>query len=187
MKQSLIISPHQSAHFAMARVLLTLDQWKGRRNKPIEIERAMLIDFAVQYPRAFARLVPEVEYILRTHGFDEGDLGDYFAARKFTLIREDFFNVTSDLVSRELAEITQGESTTDSVLIALTDNGSALCKLFSSRLSQIIRLLSEAYADSWGSKDMKKLFSEMKFVLPNYSYLMEQLAQPFGSWIEEHQ
>ncbi|MBX9771897.1 MAG: hypothetical protein K2X29_11025 [Candidatus Obscuribacterales bacterium] len=184
-RSALALSPTQSAHFSMGRTLLTFVQWHIKYERPIELERAMVFDFAVQYPRTFATLVPEVGYVIKSHGFSEADLGDYFVARRYTLIRDQFVDTLNDLVARDLVNPIVTKEPSEFLLFQVTEVGTEVAGRFETRLSQVMLLLSAAYCQAWGQKDMKKLLILIRQSLPDQSDMVQQLTKPFGSWLEE--
>ena len=46
MKKRVPLSPSQAAAFTMGRTLLVFESWAHHSDSPVELERAMLIDFA---------------------------------------------------------------------------------------------------------------------------------------------
>src|SRR5678816_3531103 len=99
-----MLSPAQSASFGMGRTLLVFESWARVVAAPIELERAMLVDFAVQYPRSIGALVPAIPGIIRGYGIDQGDLGDLFATRRFQTLREVFASTLALLIARRLVD-----------------------------------------------------------------------------------
>lgn len=61
MRRRIPLSPTQSVAFAMGRVLIAFNNWSRDADAALDVERAMLIDFAVQHPRSIRALVPELE------------------------------------------------------------------------------------------------------------------------------
>src|ERR1700733_10303480 len=104
MKQEALLSPSQQAAYTMGRSLLVMDAWSRMTAGPIEFERAMLIDFALQYPRSVGSLVPSLPAITRAHGIDQADVGVLFAIRRLSGLRESFSLTAGLLLGRNLID-----------------------------------------------------------------------------------
>ncbi len=185
MRSPIIVSPLQSAHFAMGRVLLTFAQWNELYKIPLELERAMVIDFAVQYPRSFTGLLPLLSNIVQSHGLQDADVGDYFAARKFFFVREQFVDTVSDLIARNLLEPILKDANSEFSSFQITPLGETAASQFSSPLAGVIQLLSHTFAKNWGDITVKRLLLLIKQTLPDQSEMVQQLTSPFGSWLDE--
>lgn len=144
----------------------------------------MLIDFAVQHPRAIVGLVPDLEPVLRAHDIAEGDLSDLFAQRHFGALRERFTSSIGDLVARELLEETAGRSSA-SIELRITTRGRDAAELFLSSMAVTIRSLARVISDGWGTRNVERLVSEIRTSIPDESDRLAGLVRPFGGWVDE--
>ena len=180
MKRRAPLSPTQSAAFAMGRVLLVFDSWHRKGGAALDAERAMLIDFSAQHPRSIVGLVPSVLQVVRAHGLQKTDLADLFAKRHFGSMREGFFAMVADLVSRDLL----AETSTDKadLFFAPTESGLAAAARFSSPLAIGLRALCSVLCDEWKRKNVSDLASEIRRTLPDESRMAADLGEPFAPW-----
>jgi hypothetical protein len=86
----------------MGRTLILLETWNRQIESPVDIERAILLDFAMQHPRSLQSLVPELDTVVRAHSLKKYDLSDLFAQRHFGTTRERFLATIEDLIARDL-------------------------------------------------------------------------------------
>jgi hypothetical protein len=176
-KRCVLLSPSQSASFAMGRILLVFESWARIVAAPIELERAMLIDFAVQYPRSIGALVPALPGIVRAYGIDQGDLGDLFATRRLQTIREAFTSTLSLLIARNLIdEILRNDST--ATQLRVTERGRTAAQSFSTPLALAIRSLSEAVCTSWRNRNTDGIRDALGYALPNTAQEAAELTRP---------
>lgn len=180
MKRRVPLSPAQSASFSMGRTLLVFESWARLFGAPIELERAMLIDFAVQYPRSIGALVPAVPGIVRGYGIDQGDLGDLFATRRFQTLREVFSSTLVLLIARHLIDEVPRTEAMASTLLAITQAGRTAAQAFSTPLALAIRSLSEAICTSWHRRNADDLRRTLGDVLPNTSREAAELMHPIA-------
>lgn len=178
MKQRVLLSPAQSASFAMGRTLLVFESWARVASAPIELERAMLVDFAVQYPRSIGMLVPAVPSIIRGYGIDQGDLGDLFATRRFQTVREVFASTLALLIARRLVDEVPRTETAAATLLLVTGEGRAAAQLFSTPLALAIRSLAEAVCMSWRRRNTDELRRALGDALPNTAREAAELMSP---------
>lgn len=182
MKRRLPLSPPQSAAFAMGRVLLLIDTWWKRFHLPIEVERAILIDFAVQHPRAITTVLPSIAPVMRAHGLEKTDLADLFAQRHFMTRRGTFLVVAADLVARGLLDESREK---DSTRLQPTEAGQATASRFSGQLSLAIRALSSVICEAWYRKNPVELGVSLESSLPDQSRATSDLLIPFATWLGE--
>jgi hypothetical protein len=173
-----LLSPAQSASFSMGRTLLVFESWARQVSTPVELERVMLIDFAVQYPRSIGALVPAVPGIIRGHGIDAGDLGDLFAMRRFATIRELFSSTVALLNARRLIGEVPRTGTTTSTLLQITGEGLGAAQSFVSPLALAIRSLADAICLSWRRRNADELRRALGDALPNTSRDAAELMRP---------
>jgi hypothetical protein len=178
MKRRTPLSPAQTAAYTSGRTLLVFDSWARHSDIPIEVERAMLIDFAVQYPRSISSLIPTVPAIVRAHGIDEGDLGDLFAMRRLATLREDFIAVLSLLVGQMLVEEAGRTNNANISAFQISAEGRKAAGRFSSSLAVAIRALAEAASLAWKRRNTEDLRSEIRNALPDWSRNAAELTRP---------
>jgi len=175
-----MLSPAQSASFAMGRTLLVFESWARIVTAPIELERAMLVDFAVQYPRSIGALVPAVPAIIRGYGIDQGDLGDLFATRRFQTVREVFASTLALLIARRLIDEVPGTEMSAATLLTVTVEGRAAAQSFSTPLALAIRSLAEAVCASWRRRNTDDLRRALGDTLPNTALEAAELMRPIS-------
>jgi hypothetical protein len=168
------LSPGQAAAFAMGRTLLVFESWVRHTEAAIELERAMLIDFAVQYPRSIASLLPTVPPIIKAHGIDQADLGDLFAVRRLATLREDFSTVLVMLTSRHLVD---EQVRASSAAFTITSEGRHAASAFSSPLALAIRALADALCLAWRRSSVETLRSQIRDALPDSSRDASELGR----------
>ena len=178
MKRRTPLSPAQSAAYTTGRTLLVLDSWRRHSDAPVELDRAMLIDFAVQYPRSISSLIPTVPPIVRAHGIEQGDLGDLFAMRRLATLREDFTSVISILVAKLLVDETSQEKNASATSFRITDIGREAAATFTSPLALAIRALAEAASMAWKRRNTDDLRAEIRHAIPDSSRDAAELARP---------
>ncbi len=183
MRRRTPLSPAQSAAYTAGRTLLVLDSWARHSDSPIELDRAMLIDFAVQYPRSISGLIPTVPAVVRAHGIEQGDLGDLFATRRLATLREDFIAVVSLLVGQRLVD--EQERAGAASAFRINKIGRDAAAGFSSSLSLAIRALAEAACLAWKRRNTDDLRSEIRRALPDSSRDAAELARPIDLLEEE--
>jgi hypothetical protein len=167
----------------MGRTLLVFDTWHRQAGAPLDAERAMLIDFAAQHPRSIVGLVPSVLQVVRAHGLQKTDLADLFAQRHFGSMREGFFAMVADLVSRDLlAEISADKA---DLFFVPTASGLAAAARFSSPLAIGLRALCSALCDEWRRKNPRDLANDIRKTLPDESRMAASLGEPFAPWLSE--
>lgn len=180
-------SPSQSATFAMARVLILFAVWQrvAGLDEPLELERAMLIDFASQYPRTLTRSLPALAVVLRAYRQQQDDLADVFVVRRFGVLRERFGAVVTDLLSRRLLEEVHAGQNSAAFTIAAA--GGEIAQRLSTTLSFSYRAVYEVLCDVWRRKNADELFTIIKTALPDEARLVADLSLPLPAWIEEGQ
>lgn len=174
MRKRVPLSPGQAAAFTMGRTLLVFESWARHSEVSVELERAMLIDFAVQYPRSIASLLPTVPPIIRAHGIDQADLGDLFAVRRLATLREDFSTVLVMLTSRHLVD--EGVKSS-SAAFTITAEGRHAASAFSSPLALAIRALADALCMAWKRSSVDSLRSQIRDALPDASRDASELGR----------
>jgi hypothetical protein len=184
MKRRSPLSPNQSAAFAMGRALLVFDVWSrgGESPAPIDVERAMLIDFAAQHPRSVRTTVPELERVIRAHALQKNDLADAFARGHFGIARERFLSVVTDLIARGLL-VTQPLG--DRTALTITETGRTRASIFRSPLSFGLRAVLEVLCDAWRRRNPSELLLEVRRAIPDESQFAATLREPFARWIVE--
>lgn len=180
MKQRVLLSPAQSASFAMGRTLLVFESWARIVAAPIELERAMLVDFAVQYPRSIGALVPAIPGIIRGYGIDQGDLGDLFATRRFQTLQEVFASTLALLIARRLVDEVPRAETSTVTQLTVTDAGRTAARAFSTPLALAIRSLAEAVCTSWRRRNTDDLRRALGDALPNTAREAAELMRPIS-------
>lgn len=179
------LSPIQSAAYAMGRVLVLFEVWERRAAPALDSERAMLLDFAAQHPRALSGLVPELPRVLRAHRLHEGDLGDLFAGRQFDLLRERFSAVLTDLLARDLLAEVHEAGASGGAQFALTERGRAAAAEFTSALSFAFRAVDEAFCDAWSRKNASDLTAIIRTTLPDHARDIADLNTPLPIWFAD--
>lgn len=180
MKRRVLLSPAQSASFSMGRTLLVFGSWARVVSAPIELERAMLVDFAVQFPRSIGALVPAVPGIIRGYGIDQGDLGDLFATRRFQTLREVFASTLALLIARRLVDEVPRTDSSAATLLVLTGEGRTAAQAFSTPLALAIRSLAEAACMSWRRRNIDDLRRALGDALPNTAREAAELMRPIS-------
>lgn len=178
MKRRTPLSPAQAAAYTSGRTLLVFDSWARHSDTPIELERAMLIDFAVQYPRSISSLIPTVPGIIRAHGIDEGDIGDLFAMRRLSTLREDFIAVLSLLVGQVLVDEAERRDNASASAFRINVAGREVAGRFSSSLAVAIRALADTACLAWKRRNTEDLRSEIRDALPDWSRDAAELTRP---------
>lgn len=185
MKRRIPLSPIQSAAYAMGRALIVFDTWSRNGGGALDVERAMLIDFALQHPRAIRSLVPDLECVIRAHGFQKHDLSDAFAEKHFGVMRERFLAVVADLIARGLlTEISRTEAA-DQLAMDMTSNGRVVAERFSSALSLGLRAMCSVLSNSWRRRNVRDLATDIRRAIPDESKFAADLREPFARWLVE--
>lgn len=180
MKKQVILSPSQSAAFAMGRVLIEFETWQRLHGSAIELERAILIDFAVQHPRTLIPIAPEVKLVLEANQLAKSDFGDLFAHKHFGGMREKFISTLNDLIARALVV----QSVTDEVFtVEPTNEGLLISNHLSSAYSLALRALSEVFCSIWKRRPIDDLVTHIRTILPRDTEALIALGEPFGEWM----
>ena len=169
----------------MGRVLVLFDVWERRGGSAVDSERAMLLDFAAQRPRALADLVPDISRVLRAHRLHENDLGDLFAGRQFDMLRERFSAVLTDLLARDLLMEVHEPDETSGARFALTERGRTTAAQFSSALSLGFRAIDEAFCEAWWRKNVADLTAMIRTSLPDEARHIAELGMPLPPWFAD--
>jgi hypothetical protein len=185
MKRRIPLSPTQSAAFAMGRALIVFDSWSRGGETALDVERAMLIDFAVQHPRSVRTLVPELDAVIRAHGLQKHDLSDAFAERHFGVMRERFLAVIADLIARDLLVEAAGSGSADQLTLRATEAGRITAGRFSSALSLGLRAMCSVLSDAWRRRNVRDLATEIRKAIPDESQFAADLREPFARWLVE--
>ena len=185
MKRRVPLSPIQSAAFAMGRGLIIFETWYRQTDAALDVDRAILLDFAVQHPRSVRSLVPDVDAVVRAHGLQKNDLSDLFAQRHFGTIRERFLVVVSDLVARDLLVELPVAPNSDLVGMKPTESGFEIARRFSSPLSLALRAVCSVLCDAWRKRNVRDLANDIRKAIPDESQLAANLAEPFAPWLIE--
>lgn len=180
-----LLSPIQTATYGMARVLLVCDAWDELHSAPIDLERAMLIDFAAEFPRSMTKVVPDVAAVIRAYGLEAGDLSDLFAHRRLEARRERFLSVLVDLQARDLVQESHAKIDALAVSIVITELGRATASRFTSALSASLRAISRVYCREWHRRKVTDLLAEVRRALPDAAEDIAHLTAPFTPWEEE--
>lgn len=162
----------------MGRTLLVFESWARVVAAPIELERAMLVDFAVQYPRSIGAIVPAVPGIVRGYGLEEGDLGDLFAQRRFQTLREGFTSTLALLLARRLVDEAPRTDAGSLTLLIVTGEGRAAARSLSTPLALAIRSLAEAVCTSWRRRNTDDLRRALGDALPDTAKEAAELLRP---------
>jgi hypothetical protein len=182
MKRRVVLSPTQSGAYTMGRTLLVFDAWERQIGTPIDIDRAMVIDFAVQHPRSLGDLAP-VASIAAAHGLGQSDLADLFAQRHLGTMRERFTFAVTQLVARRLVEEVR---TSGSVTqFRITDLGREAAGAFSSSLAIAIDAICSRLCEAWQRRRVDDILRDLRQTLPDESRTLAHLAEPFGIWLDE--
>jgi hypothetical protein len=184
MRRRIPLSPAQSASFSMGRQLICLDSWRCLSDGPVELERAMLIDFALQHPRSVSSLDQGMEVIVRAHGFQDHDLSELFAQRRLGGFREAFLATSAELLSRNLL-IEDPAYKAESTGLQITETGSEVASRFTSPLSIFLRSAADLICRAWQRRAIGLLAREIREELPDESGAIAQLESPFGAWLED--
>lgn len=180
MKKQLILSSSQSAAFSMGRVLIELESWYASNDSVLEVERAILIDFGVQHPRAFVRILPELRLVLEANLASRNDFGDLFVHKHFGGMREKFIVTLNDLIARELIQqLIKDETFT----LELTEKGREVSNHLSSAYSLMLRAISDVFTASWKRRPVADLYTEIRLAIPRDNEALVTLGEPFGEWM----
>lgn len=177
-------SQHES--FAMARVLIMYAEWERQHQEALLIDRAMLLDFVAQHPRAFEERLPALARVLRGHGLEQRDLSDLFVQRRFPLLREAFSVTAAGLIARGLVADPQ-PSADASPSLRLTPLGAGVVQQFTSSLSFGLRAIHEVLCSEWHRRSLSELRAEIREMLPNESMAIADLALELPQWFGEEQ
>jgi hypothetical protein len=173
-----MLSPSQQAAYTMGRSLLVIDGWARMTDAPIEFERAMLIDFAVQYPRSLGELVPTLPGIVRAHGLEQGDLGDLFATRRLSTLRETFSTTAGLLLGRQLLDEATRDQESSGTLLVITEAGRAAAQSLCTPLAFGVRAMAEAICVAWRRRNTNDLRRALRENLPDESLNAADLMTP---------
>jgi hypothetical protein len=168
----------------MGRALIVFDSWYRAGDIGLDVERAMLIDFAVQHPRSVRALVPELDAVIRAHGLQKHDLSDAFAERHFGVMRERFLAVIADLVARDLL-VEGAAGSADQITLEPTEAGRLTAGRFSSALSLGLRAMCSVLSDAWRRRNVRDLATEIRKAIPDESQFAADLREPFARWLVE--
>lgn len=184
MKRTIPLSPTQSMAYAMGRGLLLLDRWASLTARPIDAERAMLVDFSLQYPRVLVPIMPEIVPILRAHDLGKQDLSDLFAQHHFDTMRERFLTVASCLVARNLVdEISEGTTQRDALLLKITPLGTNVAHRFTNSVSIAYRAISDLVCGAWQIRNLETLAADLRKALRDEPLLRAKLREPLAPWM----
>lgn len=185
MKRRIPLTPTQSAAFAMGRALIVFDTWSRGANAALDVERAMLIDFAVQHPRAVRALVPDLDLVIRAHGLQKHDLSDAFAEKHFGIMRERFLAVVAELVARDLLAEVPGTGSPDQLTLEPTERGRHVAERFSSALSLGLRAMCSVLSEAWRRRNVRDLATDIRQAIPDETQFAADLREPFARWLVE--
>jgi len=180
-----MLSPVQSSALAMGRALLLLSSWEKVDDGPIELERAILIDFVIQNPRFFLAFLSDLDPILRAYNLQEAGIADMFAQRRLETTRERFQATISELLSRDLIAESDGEGTTESAVFRITASGKVAAGRFTSELSRAIRAVATVACTQWRRRNHRELQRMIRNSLPDQSSEASRLTRPFAEWLLE--
>lgn len=178
-----LLSPAQAASFSMARALLLFDSWRTVDESPLEIDRAVLIDFVTQNPRLFLSLLSDLNPVLKAYDLQEAGIADLFASRRFESARERFQVVVSELVARDLLHEDSSATGSDSAAFRITEAGGLVAGRFTSSLSQAIRSVAAVAANHWRRRSYRELVGLIRRSLPDQSSEASRLTRPFAEWL----
>lgn len=179
-----LLSPTYSAFFGMGRVLLIVDAWGSTNNgDPLQFERAILVDFAVQNPRTVIGLVSGLAPVLRAHGLERADLADVFANRRLETVRERLRTTLTDLVARGLVSEATPSPTVEISAFLPTEAGSAIARSFQGPYAGAIRDLASTVSAAWHRRSVRDLVLLIRKSIPDQSLLAVQLSESFGDWM----
>jgi hypothetical protein len=181
-----ILSPAQSLYYSMGRGLIVFKSWKQvNPETPLEFEKAVLIDFALQHPKAIEKLVPTISLIIRAHGSQKSNIGDAFAHRKFSNIREEFSEIISGLICRELIDESLDNDKFNSTAYEITQKGNQVASLYTSSLSIAFREISLELSYIWKRKNNGTLANEIRKQMQGNMSMVNELTKPFYPWLRE--
>ncbi len=167
----------------MARTLVLLDTWCTMFELPIELERAMLIDFSLEHPRFLISLVPEIGPVIRAHDLGKHDLGDLFAQQTFNSLRERFSTIVSNLIARDLATEIMPTAEDKAFMLRPTPLGQDIAKKLVSSVSIGYRAMCTVLCQAWKSKNLTALATDLRKSLPDESIARARLTEPFSPWV----
>jgi len=168
----------------MGRLLILLDSWRHLSDGPVELERAMLMDFALQHPRSVISLVQDLSTVIHAYGFQDHDLAELFAQRRLGGFRETFLATVAELLARDLL-VEDPAYKTESAGLRITDKGYHLASQFTSPLSIFLRSAGDVICRAWRRRDIVLLARGIREALPDESSTIAQLESPFGAWLED--
>ena len=178
-----LLSPAQGAAFTMGRALLLFDAWSSVDDGPLELDRAILIDFVLQNPRLFVALITDLDPVLRGYDLQEAGISDMFAHRRLETARERFQVTTSGLVARDLIREEAAPTTSDSAVFRVTEIGSAVASGFTTQLAHATRALSVVVCSNWRRRNHRELQRLIRASLPDQSSQAARLTRPFAEWL----
>lgn len=173
--------------FAMGRVLILFDVWSHQEETPLDVERAILLDFALQHPRSVKALLPGLDPVIRAHGLREDDFSDLYARRHFATTREVFLAIIVDLVARGLLAQHLAAPDWASHAYAPMEEGHGAAHAFSSSLALALRAIASVLCASWRRKNVADLARNVRQSLPDESRHAAALTEPFAAWLLEPQ
>jgi hypothetical protein len=179
------LSPGQHSAYSMGRVLILFDTWATQETIPLDLERAMLIDFASQYPRPFVKLVPSLERVLRAYSQHQSDLAELFAVRQLHVLSERFTETIAGLLARELLSETQIAGATAGTHFRVTELGTTAVRQFTAGLSLTFRALDEVFCVAWKGRNSAALADAIRGALPAEARKIAELSVPFPTWFAE--
>ena len=178
-----LLSPTYSAFFGMGRVLLIVDAWASKTNEPLPFERAILVDFAVQYPRSVIGLVSGLAPVLRAHGLERADVADIFANRRLENARERLRTTLTDLVARRLVTEVPPSPTVELSAFTTTSEGADVARSFQGSYAAALRDLAGTVSAAWHRRSVRDLVPLIRKSIPDQSLFAVQLSESFGDWM----
>ncbi len=169
----------------MGRLLLIFDTWGSIHQKPLEIDRALLLDYGVQFPGSILGSVPEIEPVVRAYGLDKRGISDLFAARRFSSAREQLLATATDMIARNM--ITGERVGAEEPAYNVTSIGRTAASRFCSPFSQAIRGLSEVLSRKWARSNLRTLSIQLRDAVQDHASAMAGLVDPIAPWTEDDQ
>ena len=167
----------------MGRALLLFREWERADDAPLELERALLIDFVIQNPRLFLSLLTDLDPILRAYGLEEPGIGDVFAHRRLDTTRERFQLTVSELVARDLLVEDHTSSSGESAAFRLTASGKSTADMFTTEMARGISAIALVTSGQWRRRNHLELHRLIRQALPDQSSEAARLTLPFATWL----